>query len=49
MGESRVVYRMLVGKAEGKRQLGRCQKCSFDIAMDLQAVGWGVMDWSDLT
>ena len=38
-----------VGKPEGKRPLGRCwHRCDIDIIMDLQAVGWGGMDWMDL-
>ena len=38
-----------MGKPEGKRPLGRCwHRCDIDIIMDIQAVGWGVMDWMDL-
>ena len=36
MGESRIVYRVLVGKPEGKRPLGRPkQKCEDNINIDL--------------
>jgi hypothetical protein len=36
-------------KPEGMRPIGRRHMCYIDITMDLQAVGWGVMDWIDLT
>ena len=40
MGEERVVYRVLVGKPEGKRPLGRHRRrCVYNIRMDLQEVG----------
>jgi len=46
MGEERGVYRVLVGKAEGKRPLGRRWRRWVDnIRMDLQEVGCGGMDW----
>ena len=47
-GESRGVYRVLVEKFEGKRQLGR-PKCRwyYNINMDLQEVGCGA--WWDLS
>jgi len=47
--ERRVVYRVLVGKPEGKRPLGR-PGCSWEdnIKMDLQEVGCGGMDWIEL-
>jgi hypothetical protein len=43
------VYRVLVGKLEGKRQLGR-PRCRWEdnIKMDLQEVGCGGMDWIEL-
>ena len=42
MGEERGVYRVLVGKAEGKRPLGRRMRRWVDnIRMDLQEVGCG--------
>ena len=50
MGEERGVYRVLVGKPEGKRPLGRPRRRWEDnIRMDLQAVGCGYMDWFGLT
>jgi len=46
MGEVRGVYRVLVGKPEGKRPLGRRRRRWVDnIRMDLQKVGCGYMDW----
>ena len=46
MGEERGVYRVLVGKPEGKRPLGRSRRRWVDnIRMDLQEVGCGYMDW----
>ena len=49
MGEERVVYRVLVGKPEGKRPLGRPRRRWVDnIWMDLQEVGCGCMDWIGL-
>jgi hypothetical protein len=48
-GEKRGTYRPLVGKPEGNRPLGRLRrKWEDNIKMDLQQVGWGVMDWIDL-
>ena len=42
MGEGRVVYRVLVGKPEGKRPLGRPRhRWEDNIKMDLQEVGGG--------
>jgi len=49
MGEKRGVYRVLVGKPEGKRQLGRPRRRWEDnIKMDLQEVGCGGKDWIEL-
>jgi len=49
MGEGRGVYRVLVGKPEGKRPLGRPRRRWEDnIKMDLQEVGCGGMDWIEL-
>jgi len=49
MGERRGVYRVLVGKPEGKRPLGRPRRrWEDDIKMDLREVGCGGMDWIDL-
>ena len=46
MGEEREVYRVLVGKPEGKRPLGRPRLRWVDnIRLDLQEVGCGYMDW----
>ena len=49
MGEERVVYRVLVGKPEGRRPLGR-PRCRWvdNIRMDLLEVGCGYMDWIGL-
>jgi len=49
MGERRGVYRVLVGKPEGKRPLGRPRRRWEDnIKMDLQEWGCGGMDWIEL-
>jgi len=49
MGERRGVYRVLVGKPEGKRPLGRPRsRWEYNIKMDLQEVGCGGMDWIKL-
>jgi len=49
MGEESVVYRVLVGKPEGKRPLGRPRRRWVDnIRMDLQEVGCEYMDWIGL-
>ena len=49
MGEDRGVYRVLVGKLEGKRPLGRPRRRWVDnIRMDLQEVGYGYVDWIGL-
>ena len=46
MGEEREVYRLLVGKLEGRRPLGRPRRRWVDnVRMDLQEVGFGYMDW----
>ena len=48
-GDRRDVYRVLVGKPEGKRQLGRPRRRWEDsIKMDLQEVECGYMDWIEL-
>jgi hypothetical protein len=49
MGEKRNACRILVGKPEGKRLLGR-PRCRWldNIKMDLRVIGWGGMDWIDL-
>jgi len=49
MGEEREVYRVLVGKPEGRRPMGRPRRRWVDnIRMDLQEVGCGNMDWIGL-
>jgi hypothetical protein len=49
MGEKRNAYRLLVGKPEGKRPLGRTRRRWMDnIRMDLGEVGWGDVDWIGL-
>jgi hypothetical protein len=49
MGEERREYRVLVGKSEGKRPLGRPRRRWVDnIRMDLQKMGCGYMDWIGL-
>jgi hypothetical protein len=49
MGERRVVHRVLVGKPEGKRPLGRLRRRWEDnVRMDLQEVGCGCVDWIGL-
>jgi hypothetical protein len=49
MGEERGVQRVLVGKPEGKRPLGRLRRRWQDnIQMDLQEVGGGRGDWMEL-
>jgi len=49
MGEERGVYRVLLGKPEGRRPLGRPRRRWVDnIRMDLQEVGCGYMDWIGL-
>jgi hypothetical protein len=49
MGEKRNVYRILVGKPEGNRPLGR-PRCRWmdSITMGLRAIRWDEMDWIDL-
>jgi hypothetical protein len=46
MGEKRNAYRILVGKPEGKRSLGRPRRRWVDnIKMDLTETGWDGVDW----
>jgi hypothetical protein len=45
MVEKRNAYRILVGRQEGKRPLGRPRRMLVDnIKMDLRDIGWGGMD-----
>ena len=49
MGDRRGLYRVLVGKPEGKRPHGRPRhRWEDNIKMDLQVVGFLGMDWIDL-
>jgi hypothetical protein len=49
IGEGRVVYRVLVGKPEGKRSLGRPKRrWENNIKAELQEVGCRSMDWIEL-
>jgi hypothetical protein len=50
MGKNRGVYRVLVGKPEEKKSLGR-PRCRWEdnIKMDFQEVGCGGMDWIELS
>jgi hypothetical protein len=49
MGDSKGVFRVSVGKPEGKRPLGRHKpRWEDNFKMDLQEVGCGGMDWIDL-
>jgi len=49
MGEGRGVHRVLVGKPEGKRPLGRPRRRWEDNSkMELQEVGGGFEDWMEL-
>ena len=49
MGKGRGVHRVLVGKPEGKRPLGRPrQRWEDNIKMDLQEVRGGCGDWMEL-
>ena len=49
MGESRIVYRILVGKFKGKSPLGRpWRRWEDNIKMELQEVGCEGMEWIDL-
>jgi hypothetical protein len=49
MGEERNVYRLLLGKPEGKRPLGRPRRRWMDnIKLDLLEIGLNVLDWIGL-
>jgi len=50
MGKKRGVYRILVGKPEEKRPLGRPRsRWKDNIKMDLQEVGYEGKDWTELS
>jgi hypothetical protein len=51
MGERRFAYRILVGKPEGRRPLGRTRRRwggGGNFKMHLREVGWGDTDWIDM-
>jgi hypothetical protein len=49
MGANRNAYRILVGKSDGKRLLGRPRRGWVDnIKMDLREIGWDGMGWYGL-
>jgi hypothetical protein len=49
MGEKRNVYRVLVGKPEGRRPLGRPRRrWAGNIKMDLREIGGDGVDWMDM-
>jgi hypothetical protein len=49
IGEKRYAYRILVGKSEGKKPLGRPRRRWVDnIKMDLREIGWDGVDWMDM-
>jgi hypothetical protein len=50
MGEKRNVYRLLVGKPEGKRPLGRPRRrCTDNIKMEILEIVLSVVDWIGLS
>jgi hypothetical protein len=50
MGEERKLYKVLVGKPEGKRPLGRPRYRWEDmVRMDLREIGWEDVEWVQLT
>jgi hypothetical protein len=49
MGEGIKVQRVLVGKPEGKRPLGRpSRRWEDEIKMELREIGWGGVEWIQL-
>jgi hypothetical protein len=49
MGDERKVYRVLMGKPEGNRPLGRPRRRWEDgIRKDLREIGWGSVEWIQL-
>jgi hypothetical protein len=49
MREKKNAYRILVGKPQRKRPLGRPRHRWVDIKMELREIGWDGMVWIDLT
>jgi hypothetical protein len=50
IGAKKNASRILVGKPEGKRTLGRqIRRWVDNIKMDFREIGWGDMDWIDLS
>jgi hypothetical protein len=48
-GEKKAAYRILVGRPEGRRPVGRPRRrWEYNTQMDLQEVGWRGMDWIEL-
>jgi len=49
MGEGKGVYKVLMGKSEGRRPLGRPRhRWEDNIRMDLREVGYGCVDWMEI-
>jgi hypothetical protein len=49
VGEEREMYKVLVGKPEGKRPVGRPRhRWENGIRMDLRETGWGSVEWIQL-
>jgi hypothetical protein len=49
MGKKRSAYRILLGKPQGKRTLGRhSREYEDNIEMDVREIGWGGMEWIHL-
>jgi hypothetical protein len=49
MGQKRNAYRILVGKPEGKRPLGRQRRRRLDnTEMNVIEIGWDDVDWIDM-
>jgi hypothetical protein len=49
MGEERNVYKVMMGKPEGKKPLERPgHRWEYRIRMDLREIGWGNVEWIQL-
>jgi hypothetical protein len=49
LGERRTTYRLVVGKLEGKKPLGRPRRGWVDTTqMNLRDIGWGSLDYTDV-